>query len=80
MYFYFGCTLHLIGNLLSSRGCLSPLCVHFSTFIYFESNICKVIFTDTLEIVKFRLQVAGEITEGTKTDAIGVIKELGFGG
>ena len=60
-------------NLLSSRGCLSPLCVHFSTFIYFESNICKVIFTETLEIIKFRLQVAVEITEGNETDAIGVI-------
>ena len=39
-----------------------------------------MIFTNPLEIVKIRLQVAGEMTQGTKTGAIGVIKELGFTG
>ena len=37
-----------------------------------------MIFTNPLEIVKIRLQVAGEMTKGTRTGAIGVIKELGF--
>ena len=37
-------------------------------------------FTNPLEIVKIRLQVAGEMAEGTRTGAVGVIKELGFSG
>ena len=39
-----------------------------------------MIFTNPLEIVKIRLQVAGEMTQGTRTGAVGVIKELGFTG
>ena len=39
-----------------------------------------MLFTNPLEIVKIRLQVAGEMTEGTRTGAVGVIKELGFSG
>ena len=39
-----------------------------------------MIFTNPLEIVKIRLQVAGEMTQDTKTSAIGVIEELGFTG
>ena len=39
-----------------------------------------MIFTNPLEIVKIRLQIAGEMTQGTRTGAIGVIKELGFTG
>ena len=39
-----------------------------------------MLFTNPLEIVKIRLQVAGEITEGTRTGAVGIIKELGFTG
>ncbi|XP_052265323.1 electrogenic aspartate/glutamate antiporter SLC25A13, mitochondrial-like isoform X2 [Dreissena polymorpha] len=39
----------------------------------------QVMFTNPLEIVKIRLQVAGEIVgRGTKVSAISVIKELGF--
>ncbi|CAL4060902.1 unnamed protein product, partial [Meganyctiphanes norvegica] len=39
----------------------------------------QVVFTNPLEIVKIRLQVAGEvINQGTKVSAVGVIKELGF--
>lgn len=37
-------------------------------------------FTNPLEIVKIRLQVAGEITTGPKVSALGVIRELGFRG
>ena len=39
-----------------------------------------MIFTNPLEIVKIRLQVAGEMREGTRTGAVGVIRELGFSG
>ncbi|XP_053372526.1 electrogenic aspartate/glutamate antiporter SLC25A13, mitochondrial-like isoform X2 [Mercenaria mercenaria] len=38
----------------------------------------QVMFTNPLEIVKIRLQVAGEIVGKTKVSAIGVVKELGF--
>ncbi len=37
-------------------------------------------FTNPLEIVKIRLQVAGEIASGSKISAVGVIKELGIRG
>lgn len=37
-------------------------------------------FTNPLEIVKIRLQVAGEITTGPKVSAVSVIKELGLRG
>ncbi|XP_041758087.2 calcium-binding mitochondrial carrier protein Aralar2 [Coregonus clupeaformis] len=40
----------------------------------------QVIFTNPLEIVKIRLQVAGEITTGPRVSAISVIKDLGFFG
>jgi len=40
----------------------------------------QVMFTNPLEIVKIRLQVAGEIAHGAKVSAIGVVKELGFFG
>ncbi|XP_051872358.1 electrogenic aspartate/glutamate antiporter SLC25A13, mitochondrial [Pristis pectinata] len=40
----------------------------------------QVIFTNPLEIVKIRLQVAGEITAGLRVSAWTVIKELGFFG
>ncbi|KAF2357823.1 Mitochondrial substrate/solute carrier [Trinorchestia longiramus] len=38
----------------------------------------QVIFTNPLEIVKIRLQVAGELALGQKIGAVSVIKELGF--
>jgi solute carrier family 25 aspartate/glutamate transporter 12/13 len=38
----------------------------------------QVIFTNPLEIVKIRLQVAGEITQGPKINVFTVLKELGF--
>jgi len=40
----------------------------------------QVMFTNPLEIVKIRLQVAGEIAHGPKVSAWGVVKELGFFG
>ncbi|XP_055518385.1 electrogenic aspartate/glutamate antiporter SLC25A13, mitochondrial isoform X2 [Leucoraja erinacea] len=40
----------------------------------------QVIFTNPLEIVKIRLQVAGEITVGSRVNAWNVIKHLGFTG
>lgn len=38
----------------------------------------QVMFTNPLEIVKIRLQVAGEIVGRTRVSAISVIRELGF--
>ncbi|TRZ02101.1 hypothetical protein DNTS_004795 [Danionella cerebrum] len=38
----------------------------------------QVIFTNPLEIVKIRLQVAGEITTGPRVSAFSVIRDLGF--
>ncbi|KAJ8941211.1 hypothetical protein NQ314_010469 [Rhamnusium bicolor] len=40
----------------------------------------QVVFTNPLEIVKIRLQVAGEIASGTKVRAWTVVKELGLFG
>lgn len=40
----------------------------------------QVIFTNPLEIVKIRLQVAGEVAGGSKVRAWHVVKELGFFG
>jgi hypothetical protein len=39
-----------------------------------------VIFTNPLEIVKIRLQVAGEITTGPRVSALSVVRDLGFFG
>jgi solute carrier family 25 aspartate/glutamate transporter 12/13 len=38
----------------------------------------QVVFTNPLEIVKIRLQVAGEISHGPKINVFSVLKELGF--
>ncbi|XP_026150358.1 calcium-binding mitochondrial carrier protein Aralar1 isoform X1 [Mastacembelus armatus] len=40
----------------------------------------QVIFTNPLEIVKIRLQVAGEITTGPRVSALTVVRDLGFFG
>ncbi|KAM3917490.1 electrogenic aspartate/glutamate antiporter SLC25A12, mitochondrial [Leptodactylus fuscus] len=40
----------------------------------------QVIFTNPLEIVKIRLQVAGEITTGPRVSAVNVVRDLGFFG
>lgn len=39
-----------------------------------------MIFTNPLEIVKIRLQVAGEITTGPRVSALNVVRDLGFFG
>ncbi|XKL60264.1 hypothetical protein PGB90_001280 [Kerria lacca] len=44
------------------------------------AGFSQVIFTNPLEIVKIRLQVAGEIAQGTKLKAVNVVKELGIFG
>ncbi|XP_032784962.2 calcium-binding mitochondrial carrier protein Aralar1 isoform X1 [Daphnia magna] len=38
----------------------------------------QVVFTNPLEIVKIRLQVAGEIASASKVGAVSVVRELGF--
>lgn len=49
--------------------------------IYFlQAGFSQVIFTNPLEIVKIRLQVAGEIAHGAKLKAFNVVKELGVFG
>uniref|UniRef100_A0A3Q3QGP7 EF-hand domain-containing protein n=1 Tax=Monopterus albus TaxID=43700 RepID=A0A3Q3QGP7_MONAL len=40
----------------------------------------QVIFTNPLEIVKIRLQVAGEITTAPRVSALSVVRDLGFFG
>lgn len=40
----------------------------------------QVMFTNPLEIVKIRLQVAGEVSSGEKVSALKVVKQLGFFG
>jgi len=44
------------------------------------AGFSQVMFTNPLEIVKIRLQVAGEIATAKKPSAISVVKELGFFG
>lgn len=39
-----------------------------------------MIFTNPLEIVKIRLQVAGEITTGPRVSALSVLRDLGLFG
>ncbi|XP_026815005.1 calcium-binding mitochondrial carrier protein Aralar1 [Rhopalosiphum maidis] len=58
------------GDLAVSAEIIAGACAGFS----------QVIFTNPLEIVKIRLQVAGEIASTQKLSAITVIKELGFFG
>ena len=42
--------------------------------------MCQVIFTNPLEIVKIRLQVAGEMAQTAKLGPVQVVRELGFVG
>ena len=43
-----------------------------------QGGASQVIFTNPIEIVKIRLQVAGEMTETAKLGATRVIRDLGF--
>ena len=45
-----------------------------------QAGASQVVFTNPLEIVKIRLQVAGEIAGGAKVRALDVVKELGLFG
>uniref|UniRef100_A0A8V0ZJF7 Solute carrier family 25 member 12 n=1 Tax=Gallus gallus TaxID=9031 RepID=A0A8V0ZJF7_CHICK len=46
--------------------------------IKLTAGASQVIFTNPLEIVKIRLQVAGEITTGPRVSALSVMKDLGL--
>ena len=46
----------------------------------FQAGASQVMFTNPLEIVKIRLQVAGEVVSGKRIRAGTVIKDLGFFG
>lgn len=48
--------------------------------IFPQAGGSQVIFTNPLEIVKIRLQVAGEMAGGAKVRAWQVVKELGLFG
>lgn len=45
-----------------------------------EAGASQVVFTNPLEIVKIRLQVAGEIAGAARVSALTVVKDLGFFG
>lgn len=51
-----------------------------SVLSFSQAGGSQVIFTNPLEIVKIRLQVAGEIAGGSKVRAWAVVKELGLFG
>lgn len=53
---------------------------YISTVCYLQAGGSQVIFTNPLEIVKIRLQVAGEIAGGAKVRAWTVVRELGLFG
>jgi hypothetical protein len=43
--------------------------------------MCQVIFTNPMEIIKIRMQVAGEIQSMARSERLGkIIRELGFKG
>eukprot|EP00064_Thunnus_orientalis_P000247 superscaffoldBa00000013_g247 len=60
-----------------SRGFSSPYACSDLTPV---AGASQVIFTNPLEIVKIRLQVAGEITTGPRVSALNVVRDLGFFG
>ena len=53
---------------------------YYSIHIYSQAGFSQVMFTNPLEIVKIRLQVAGEIASAQKPSALAVVRELGFFG
>ena len=55
-------------------------CKHTNGLFFLKAGFSQVMFTNPLEIVKIRLQVAGEIATAKKPSAIQVVKELGFFG
>ena len=63
--------------LIRGRWRFRRLCL--KSLIIPQGGAAQVMFTNPLEIVKIRLQVAGE-TGNTKVTAWGCVKELGFAG
>uniref|UniRef100_A0A8D2AIE8 Solute carrier family 25 member 12 n=1 Tax=Sciurus vulgaris TaxID=55149 RepID=A0A8D2AIE8_SCIVU len=51
-----------------------------SLLLSLQAGGSQVIFTNPLEIVKIRLQVAGEITTGPRVSALNVLRDLGLFG
>lgn len=47
-------------------------------FFWLQGGAAQVMFTNPIEIVKIRMQVAGE--SGARLSAINLVKELGFSG
>lgn len=68
-------TLHL-----AKSACHHMLqyCDLLSFSLGLQAGASQVIFTNPLEIVKIRLQVAGEITTGPRVSALSVMKDLGL--
>lgn len=64
-------------NDLCCKKCENVL---FFSFAAVQAGGSQVIFTNPLEIVKIRLQVAGEITTGPRVSALSVVRDLGFFG
>ena len=52
----------------------------YPRYFFFQAGASQVMFTNPLEIVKIRLQVAGEVVSKQKIRAGAVIKSLGFFG
>lgn len=73
----------LAGEILAG-ACVSPnnhtLKINLCFILYFQAGTSQVVFTNPLEIVKIRLQVAGELADGAKIRAWPVVKELGLFG
>lgn len=59
---------------MSETSCALLEIIYFSL----QAGASQVIFTNPLEIVKIRLQVAGEITTGPRVSALTVVRDLGF--
>lgn len=74
-----GCVSRI--NLILQPGLFADDCMDRNKNTYFnQAGGSQVIFTNPLEIVKIRLQVAGEITTGPRVSALSVVRDLGFFG
>ena len=51
-----------------------------SCCVWIQAGGSQVMFTNPVEVVKIRLQVAGEIASAQKPSAITIMKDLGFRG
>uniref|UniRef100_A0AAY5EWL4 EF-hand domain-containing protein n=1 Tax=Electrophorus electricus TaxID=8005 RepID=A0AAY5EWL4_ELEEL len=68
------------GSIPLAAEILAGGCPHIALHERCRNIINCVIFTNPLEIVKIRLQVAGEITTGPRVSALSVVRDLGFFG